>query len=357
MFYLLQHILRAARTNGFTVAFGRAVFVLFLSLVLPVAACAYTLVMRGGHRIEIPDKFQLTRTALTYEAAPGLSVTLQVANIDIAETERANNEPQGSFLKRADARDMQSLVPAKASSAPRARTRTLTNLDLEGTRRARLESEAAYERRRVELGLPSREETERRRAEDAARARELFSRSDAEKSQAESYWRALSASLREEINVIDAEANYLRARIAEMPDTVGAVTFANTGLLSPFIFSTPNAPAPLAVNQSASGIRQTSGAVASVGFGGGQTRGQISLGYANSYGSFRQRGFIRGCRFAPCFPAFAGTYPYNSYSYDRSQLLLRLRELETTRAGLQARWRQLEDEARRAGAQPGWLRP
>ena len=32
-------------------------------------------------------------------------------------------------------------------------------------------------------------------------------------------------------------------------------------------------------------------------------------------------------------------------------------QLNAARAGLSARWRELEDEARRAGAPPGWLRP
>jgi len=64
---------------------------LFVSL-----ASAYTLVMRGGKRIQIPDRFTLTPTVLTYQTSPGMNVTLQLAAIDIVETERANGEPAGS---------------------------------------------------------------------------------------------------------------------------------------------------------------------------------------------------------------------------------------------------------------------
>jgi hypothetical protein len=41
----------------------------------------------------------------------------------------------------------------------------------------------------------------------------------------------------------------------------------------------------------------------------------------------------------------------------QGDLITRFNELAAARAALLARWRELEDEARRAGAQPGWLRP
>ncbi|HJX91038.1 MAG TPA: hypothetical protein VJ372_11110 [Pyrinomonadaceae bacterium] len=40
----------------------------------------------------------------------------------------------------------------------------------------------------------------------------------------------------------------------------------------------------------------------------------------------------------------------------KQELLSELDQLLAQRAGLQARWRDLEDEARRSGAYPGWLR-
>src|SRR2546423_14739733 len=82
---------------------ARGLCALALTCCLSSVAAAYTIVMRGGRRIEAPAHFVLTPTALTYEAAPGLNVTLPLAEIDIAATERANNEPPGSLLRRAQA--------------------------------------------------------------------------------------------------------------------------------------------------------------------------------------------------------------------------------------------------------------
>src|ERR1041384_3311291 len=66
-----------------------------------IAASAYTVVMRGGKRIEIPSTFSVTNSTLTYEVSPGIQVTLATAAIDIPATEKANNELPGSFLRRA----------------------------------------------------------------------------------------------------------------------------------------------------------------------------------------------------------------------------------------------------------------
>ncbi|MBC7910150.1 MAG: hypothetical protein H7Y30_06600, partial [Pyrinomonadaceae bacterium] len=303
----------------------------------------YTIVMRGGHQVQIPDKFEVTQITLTYEAAPGINVTLQISNIDIAATERANREPQGSFFKRAERQPLSiQAAPAKATNAPRAR-RTLTNLDLESTRRARLESEAAYERRRQELGLPSREESERRRQEETARARELFDRSEAATTEAESYWRERATGLRTEITALDAEIGYVRTRLAETPDSIATVSYGAFGSPAPYIFSAP-AP-PISVNRLSSGNR-ISLRVADNN-AGNRVRPRSSFGFSNPHFGFRRRGY----------QGYATTYPYYISSNDRSELIARLRDMEARRAGLQARWRLLEDEARRAGAQPGWLRP
>ncbi|MCA1850460.1 MAG: hypothetical protein LC672_05295, partial [Acidobacteria bacterium] len=73
---------------------------------------------------------------------------------------------------------------------------------------------------------------------------------------------------------------------------------------------------------------------------------------------FPSRAFPR--RSFPRVTNFAFAVPQNhlaAFSYDRSVLAARLYEAEAERAALQARWRLLEEEARRAGALPGWLRP
>ena len=53
-------------------------------LLLAGSASAYTVVMRGGKRIQIPAKFLVTPTVLSYEVSPGMNITLQLAANDIA---------------------------------------------------------------------------------------------------------------------------------------------------------------------------------------------------------------------------------------------------------------------------------
>jgi len=162
-----------------------APFLLSLCVILLVSvmASAYTIVMRGGKRIEIPAQFTVTRTTLSYEVASGINVTIQMAAIDVPATERANNEPPGALLKRANANAaLQSARPAQDVPTTTKR-RIVTNRDLETYARARRESEAAYERRRIELGLPSLEESRRRAQRDEAALDEIVARRRQEESE------------------------------------------------------------------------------------------------------------------------------------------------------------------------------
>ena len=68
----------------------RILSVFILVVCFSVAANAYTVVMRGGRRVEIPSHFLLTDSTLTYEVARGIQITIAVAAIDIPATEKAN---------------------------------------------------------------------------------------------------------------------------------------------------------------------------------------------------------------------------------------------------------------------------
>src|SRR6266550_8186087 len=108
---------------------NRIVATSVLILLFVCTASAYTIVMRGGKRIEIPAKFQVTATTLTYEAGPAIQITLQLAAIDIPATEKANNETAGSLLRRiGESRADLSTQPQTGNSSAR---RTITNRDLE----------------------------------------------------------------------------------------------------------------------------------------------------------------------------------------------------------------------------------
>ena len=73
--------------------------------------------------------------------------------------------------------------------------------------------------------------------------------------------------------------------------------------------------------------------------------------------------FHRGGRGGRGFSSFVDgsllAVPFQSWdnNLQQAELVSELDELLTQQAGLQARWRDLENEARTAGAYPGWLRP
>jgi len=340
-----------SKVNGLMrVWLRRGLCALALACLLPVAVSAYTIVLRGGRRIEAPDNFVVTQTTLTYEAASGLNVTLPLAEIDIAATERANNEPPGSLLRRASARQRQATA-MQASTTPHA-TRTLTNRELEPLRRARLERERAADERRQELGLPPVPKVEQRSADEELQSlREIARRHEAEETQSENYWRARADPLRTEIAALDAEIDFLRVRLAESGNRFSTGFVVGT-TINPFFASRPF---PFAASQGSLrantfGMRTQSGG--RLTFGGGTTRGTVSLNQQS--GTFRRR--IIGAPGVLASP-FVVAIPFNYATADEYALRLRLTELEAARAGLDARWQELEDEARRAGAQPGWLRP
>ena len=358
MFYTLKGNLRCESGNGFLRSAGLKACALLLALLLaPLAASAYTIVLKGGRRIEIPASFIVTPLTLTYEAAPGINVTLLISTVDIPATERANNEGPGSLLGRT----ARKVEDSAANSQSRPRRRELTQADIDKGRAERRRSEEAYERRRLELGLPSLEEARRRKEAENSWLREESQRNQAEVARAERYWRERAQELIADMAALDAQINYVRARLAEGPDysSVGAYTFFSNS--SPFLYPRRAANRfPVVVGNPGfmHGINQPLGQSAGfMAFGG---TGQQGVGQFNAglgRGNFGRRG-----RFGPGVRIPAGGFygiPNAGYDYslDPSNLIPRLRELEAARAGLQERWNQLEDEARRAGAQPGWLRP
>jgi len=327
-----------------------------LVLLFVCTASAYTIVMRGGKRIEIPAKFQVTDTTLTYEAGPKIQITLQLAAIDIPATEKANNEAPGSLLRRMGE------APADSRNQPEAVTstarRTITNRDLESSMVRRRDSEVAYEKRRQELGLPTVAESRRRAEIESAQIQSEFSATRSVERESESYWRDRASGLRTEIAATDAEINYVRGQLENLPAplTSGFSTtsvlpyftpdiFGNTGYGGRYPRAGGQRPPP--VYSSPQVGPDVSGRV---GIGNGNTGWRNNRGYRYP----RLPGYGYPYPNAPSVDPFGSNY---DYSYERSALITRFNELSATRAGLNARWRELEDEARRAGASPGWLRP
>jgi hypothetical protein len=152
---LQQMLFNQAR---FVMFFRQLLVASFLLIFAATAASAYTIVMRNGRTVEIPNTFMLTSSTLTYETAPGIQVTIQLTGIDVAATERINGQTAGSFMASGAKLETPAPVVQTRRAPP---TKSITNKDLEVYRRARLESE----REREELGLPSLEQRQREVAE------------------------------------------------------------------------------------------------------------------------------------------------------------------------------------------------
>jgi len=314
------------------------VVVATLLLILTVSVVnAYTLVMRDGRRIEIPDQFTVTNSTLTYEAARGFQITIQLSTVDIAATERINGEPSGSLMKKGSEPEVVPQSRQRRSSA----SRSITNQDLEGYRRARIQSEIAYEKRRKELGLPT---AEQQRIESAAivdRTHQQLLGMQEKQQNSEEYWRSRASELRSEVASVDAQIGYARGRLAELPENT---SFGGLSTVMPY-----------------GGLYPLNGRY---GYGVSTiTRTGPHSIYGRVYPSVipggvfpRARGWNRYNNPWPYGNVLA--LPNQSYdaSWERTELIGKLNDLEMQRAGLRSRWRDLEEEARRAGAYPGWLR-
>lgn len=195
-----------------------------LLFVLAATANAYSIVMRGGKRIEIPAQFSVTNMTLTYEAAPGFWITLQMAAVDIPATERANNETPGSLLARATKEKKPPRVTETTDQAPqRMASRSITNRELKSFERSRLQSERAYEQILKDQGSPPLAVLRAQAAADAERTWQELSRARAE---AEANERA--SQLQAQIAALSSQLNYLQSLSGEV-STVSPNAFSVYG--------------------------------------------------------------------------------------------------------------------------------
>lgn len=313
-------------------------------------ADGYTIVMRGGRLVQIPDQFTVTETSLSYQVAPTIAVTLAMAAIDVVATEQANNEAPGSLLKRVAAGSPAAIKRSRSEYVGKnAQARTITNKELESYARVRRASEAAYEKRRIELGLPSLAESRRRAAADAESLAQLAAETLAAEQQAEGYWRERAGELRVDLAATNAQIDFLRSRLGELNASpeIGqlAIGFSSFGGLNsntltnrrfarrPGVFVAPSTQARFGL--------------------AGQGR-VLAPSIVRSPGSGR----LARTGFRGSFGAFYGWQPgAYDYGYDAAALAVELDRLMTNRVALEARERELQEEARRAGVPPGWLRP
>jgi ABC-type multidrug transport system fused ATPase/permease subunit len=339
-------------------ASGRLLLPVLLMLLLVSAANAYTIIFRDGRRVEIPADFATTTTTLTYEVSEGIQITLQLAAIDIAATERANREPGGSLLRHSAKALSERKTDNSRRRVSQAAPRTITNRDLETFRRERVESEMLYERRRKELGLPSIEESRRRAAAEAEETFQTIREIRSRQEESETYWRTRASDLRADLASTNARIDFLQRRLNELSQPFSTGAFVGVSPFGTFArASVGNALRPPEVLNPGVFVAPTFGPqlTARGNFGNGMTRGQVLVNPE----PFRGRRRFGGQSFFPFSGVTAVGLPFEAYDYslERPALITERDQLLAYRAGLEARWRDLEDEARRAGVSPGWLRP
>ena len=321
---------------------------IFLLFLMVPAVNGYTIVYKDGRRVTVPDNFEVGASTLTYEVSSGIQITIQLNAIDVSATEKVNNETKGALLGRLSSKASPIVSPQRPS--PRS-VNTVTNVDLEGFRQTRVTSEQLYEKKRQELGLPSLEESRKASLETATRAQIYASQVREDEQRLESYWRSRASELRANLADVNARIGVVQSRLNELPLNYSFGTFTTFPALSPFAPFGGGRPfrPPVFANASSIGLRP---AVV------GATTVAVGVPAVRPLRPIRRNGFGGG----PFSNRFGvGTVialPFDSYdnSYERSQLISELNQLVMQRAGLQARWRELEDEARRSGAYPGWLR-
>lgn len=334
---------------------GRVLLVLSFLVIASSVASAYTIVMLGGRRIQIPEHFTVTKNTLTYDVGATISATLLIAAIDVSATERANNEPPGSFLKRAlqGSSQAENLASSESRNGLPGRG-VVTNESLERYAITRRASEAAYEKRRIELGLPTLAESRRKSAAAADALSEIAEAEFLREDQSEEYWRGRAAALRDDLAYVDGVISFLQARLDEIPANpfAGAIVIGNGPFFGVGQSRVGQSLSPaLGPRRSVFVAPSNSRQFSSVGAEG---RGRVLMNPAVP--GPRLRGPFRP-RFGVSTALFGSLSSGYNFTYDSSALRLELDRLLSVRAGLEASQRELEDDARRAGAFPGWLRP
>lgn len=237
-----------------------------------------------------------------------------------------------------------------------AQTKTVTNADLEKFRAQRVESEKNLRAEYARKGFGSPEQIERQNRERRAEMEQYSDELRAQRLQSENVILAQANALRTRLASIDAQINYLRRNGGGYSNQ--GLLYSNQGLIysggyAPYGYRRNRSVLPQIQNlppnvrsvqeygamyPSAQTLyNQSTGSVRI----GGNVRvgsGSVSLGGRLNYGT---RSGYRGGYVAPVI--------IGGGSYVQSEASQQLIYLEQTRAGLLAEWQILQEQARRAG--------
>ncbi|WP_058867627.1 hypothetical protein [Chloracidobacterium thermophilum] len=206
-------------------------------------AADYVLVLRDGKRLEVRSEYRIVNEVAIFTTSDGQRISIALANIDIAATERVNGQGDGAF--RAQARPPRAIgadehttplvaaTPPPTPSRPVSTTaqkpvRTLTNADFGGTTR-----HAAAARPRQSAPVPN---TAERTTGSTSPGSDL----NLARANDEAYWRGRAQNLlteiytqQEIIRSLSSQAQSLQRRIDQQGATflLGWDGFGNRVLL------------------------------------------------------------------------------------------------------------------------------
>jgi hypothetical protein len=268
------------------------VLALLVTALVPWAAPAYTIVLRGGERVDIGEFYWLSGSNMTWVTPGGERLGVDLGRIDLDATASYNGEAVSEFVSRAIRRGtaIVSTAPVPISSdESRVEPITITTADLAPLRDERERDAAARPSAPTVLppvGVPRDEEPA---APDAVAFEER--------------WREEARLLREEVDVERVQIEAIRSEIA-------------------YREANPR---------------------------------KFRLSHEYNYGRGAIVVDRRGLSRYPSYGYGTGS-AYSRSEEELSQLNSRLIDLEIRYRGTLLRWDAFVERARRAGVPPGWLR-
>ena len=258
-----------------------------------------------------------------------------------------------------------------ATSAALAQTKTVTNFDLDKYRARRVQANNDYDREAAKRGLPTREELDAQELERQQKLHVFAENAKARQAQAEDFYQSQAFALRQNLAAVNAQINVTAAQFNEIP---APQTYYSVGYLpyGGYGGGFPQFPNGGGYNQVGvyggarigrgnssitigGGYNQTSAPQNGVVFAAPRNgqRPRANPNYNNAQRSNNALGANTNLYFGSA-PYTAGllSAPFTlptPENLTREQLLANLRALEQTRAAIIARYRVLQDDARRNG--------
>lgn len=228
----------------------RFLFAICLTIILPLVAQAYTLVLKDGKRIEVREQYRIVNNVAVFTLPEGNRFSLSLDKINIAATEMANGIDSGMFVKNSveppkvaansdnsDNKETTNNATAdenEVAMASRPATHKLTNNDFERYRVRREEmnrdandraaGKAAAQLTAQAVGGPPPSSTPPGPTPERVKEEAAYAARREQEKKREEYWRTRSRALLTQMRVEEEQLNILQAQLEETrraPQTIG----------------------------------------------------------------------------------------------------------------------------------------